>query len=265
MYPRLFQFGHFAVPTYGVASAVALLVALNIAMRLARKLDLPPEKIWNLGIYTLLGGLIASRLLMVVTHFSLFRYNPIWLLGLSPSYVPWIPWTSAAVALAVAWLYLRAEELPFRAAFDAYAPALTAGFAIQALGAFLAGAQFGTPTHSPLAVTYTSPYAALWYHTPLNMHLVPVQLYHAAACLVIFAGLLLWLPRRTQPGEIAGIWLLTYGIAVFFLDFYRGSAYTSGIFTPMQRLALVAVAGSAVLLWKRKSSIHPQPMPSLIP
>ena len=69
MYPRLFQFGHFAVPTYGVASAVALLVALNIAMRLARKLDLPPEKIWNLGIYTLLGGLIASRLLMVVTHF----------------------------------------------------------------------------------------------------------------------------------------------------------------------------------------------------
>lgn len=265
MYPRLFQFGHLAVPTYGVTSAIALVVALNVAMRIARKLALPPEKIWNLGIYTLLGGLIASRLLMVVTHFALFRYNPLWLLGLSPSYVPWIPWVSAAIACAIAWLYTKAEELPLRGSLDAYAPALTAGFAIQALGAFLAGAHYGTPTHSALAVTYSSSYAALWYHTPLHMHLVPVQLYHAMACIVILTGLLLWLPRRTQPGELAGLWLLAYGFAVFFLQFYRGDATTSGIFTPIQRLAIAAVVLSAVLLFKRKTSTQPQPIPPVAP
>lgn len=261
MYPRLFQFGRLAVPTYGVFSAVALVVALSLAMRLARKLHLPPDKIWNLGLYTLLGGLIASRLLMVVTHFSLFRYSPFWLLGLPSSYVPWIPWVSTAIALAVAWLYIKAEELPLRGSLDAYAPALTAGFAIQAVGAFLAGAHFGTPTHSSLAVTYSSSFAANWYQTPLNMHLVPVQLYQAIACIVILTGLLLWLPRRTQPGELAGIWLLVYGLTVFFLDFYRGSATTSGLFTPMQRVAIAAVILSAVLLWKHKPSTQPQPIP----
>ena len=265
MYPRLFQLGRFSIPTYGVASAIALVVALNVAMRLARKLDISPDKIWNLGIYTLLGGLIASKLLMVVTHFSLFRYNPLWLLGLSPSYVPWIPWVSAAIAIAVAALYVKAEEVPLRGALDAYAPALTAGFAIQALGAFLAGANFGSPTHSSFSVTYTTSYSELWYHTPLHMHLVPVQLYHAAACIVILTGLLLWIPRRTQPGEIAGVWLLAYGLTVFFLDFYRGSATTNGIFTPMQRVAIAAVICSAVLLWKRNPSTQPQPIPPVVP
>ena len=254
MYPRLFQFGRLAVPTYGVFSAIALVATLSLAMRVARKLTLSPDKIWNLGLYTLLGGLIASRLLMVVTHFALFRYNPLWLLGLSPTYIPWIPWVSAAVALAVAWLYLRAEQLPLRAALDAYAPALTAGFAIQSIGAFLAGANYGIPTHSALAVTYSSTYAANWYQTPLDMHLVPVQLYHAAACLAILAGLLLWLPRRTQSGELAGAWLLVYGLTVFFLEFYRGHATTSGLFTPMQRVAIAAVLLSGVLLWKRNPS-----------
>lgn len=265
MLPRLFQLGHLTLPTYGAASVFALIVALNLAMRLAPKLDLPPEKIWNLGIYTLLGGLIASRLLMVVTHLSLFRFNPLWLLGLSPSYVPWIPWTSAAIAISVAWLYIKAEDLPFRAALDVYAPALTAAFLLQSLGAFLAGANYGTPTHSSLAVTYSNNYAALLYQTPLHIHLVPVQLYQALACLIILAGLLLWLPRRTQPGELAGIWLLAYGLTVFFLDFYRGNAFTNGIFTPMQRAALAAVILSAVLLWKHNPSTQPQPIPRLEP
>lgn len=265
MYPRLFQFGHLALPTYGVASAIALVLALNLAMRLASRLDLPPAKIWNLGIYTLLAGLIASRLLMVLTHFSLFRYNPLWLLGLSPTYVPWIPWTSAAIAAAIAALYLKAEDLPLRASFDAYAPALAAAFAIQSLGAFLAGANYGTPTHSPLSIVYSSQYAALLYHTPLHVHLVPVQLYQAIACLVLLAALLLWLPRRTQPGELAGIWLLAYGLTVFFLQFYRGDIFTSSLFTPMQRAALAAVVLSPVLLWKRNPSNQPQPSPTLIP
>ncbi len=257
MLPRLFQFGHLILPTYGVASAIAFIVALNFAMRIAPKLNLPPAKIWNLGIYTLLAALIASRLLMVVTHLSLFRYNPLWLLGLSPAYVPWIPWTSAAIAIAVAGLYIKAEELPLRASLDAYAPALAASFAIQSLGAFLAGAAYGTPTHSPLAVTYSNQYAALLYRTPLHIHLVPVQLYEAIACLVILAALLFWLPRRTQPGELAGIWLLAYGLTVFFLQFYRGDVFTNGIFTPMQRAALAAVALSALLLWKHRPSTQP--------
>jgi phosphatidylglycerol:prolipoprotein diacylglycerol transferase len=257
VFPRLFQFGHLILPTYGVASAIALVAALNLAMRIAPKLNLPPAKIWNLGIYTILAALIVSRLLMVVTHLALFRYNPLWLLGLSPTYVPWIPWTSAAIAIAVAWLYIKAEELPLRASLDAYALALTAAFAIQSLGAFLAGANYGTPTHSPLAVTYSNQYAALLYRTPLHIYLVPVQIYQTIACLAIFATLLFWLPRRTQPGELAGIWLLTYGITVFFLQFYRGDVFTNGIFTPMQRAALAAVVFSAVLLWKRKPSTQP--------
>lgn len=228
-------------------------------MRLARKLGLPPEKVWSLGIYTFLAGLIASRLLMVVTHLALFLFNPIWLLSLSPSFVPWTLWASVAIAAAIALLYLKAEGLPVLSTLDAYAPALAAGFAIQSLGAFFAGANFGTPTHAPLAVTYRSNFAALWYHTPLGMHLVPVQLYTCVVCLVILAGLLLRLPRRAHSGEICGLWLFAYGVAVFFLQFYRGDVFIGGIFTPMQRVALAAVILGALLLFERKPAVQPSP------
>lgn len=264
MYPRILQLGRFSLPTYGLLTAIGLVVALNLAMRLARKIDIPAEKIWNLGLYTLLAGLIASRLLMVVTHLNLFRYSPLWLLGLSPTYTPWIPWVSAAIAIAVAWLYIKVEDLPLRDSLDVFAPAITAGLAIQSIGAFLGGANFGAPTHGPLAVSYSNHLSGLWYHVPMNMRLQPVQLYHAGICLLIFASLLFWLPRRTQPGEVAGIWLLTYGLARFYLQFLRGSVSTNGLFTPIQRLAIAAVILSAVLLWRRTPTPSPQPIPPAI-
>jgi phosphatidylglycerol:prolipoprotein diacylglycerol transferase len=257
VYPRLFQFGPFAVPTYGMFSAWAMVAMLLLVVHMARRLALPQEKLWNLTILALLTGLIASKLLLIPTHFWIFRAHPFWVLGLSTRYDPWIPGVSAALGVAAAWLYLMAEGLPLRRTLDALAPALTLGLGIQAIGAFLAGADFGTPTRAAWAVTYHSTQASLWYGTPLGLPLLPTQLYHAGLCALLLLALLLWLPRRTQDGELAGLWLFAYGLLSFFLQFYRGSAAPLGLFTPLQWIALVMVLASAPLLWKRPSIAPP--------
>lgn len=253
MHPLLFHLGNLAIPTYGVFTAVALLAALAVLVLQARRLRLRADKVWNLGLTAVLAALFGARLLLVATHFTLFRAHPFWLLGLATVPGAWIALGGAAIGVAAAALYALAEGLPLLRTADAAAPAVALGFAINRIGAFLGGLDWGTPTHLPWGVTYGNVVAQLWYGTPGGVSLHPVQLYDAAASLAIFA-LLMFMPHR-RDGETAGAWLFLYGVCRFFLEFCRGNAehVLGGALTVAQVLAVVAVlAGGA--LWLRRES-----------
>ncbi|MDH3494205.1 MAG: prolipoprotein diacylglyceryl transferase, partial [Acidobacteriota bacterium] len=64
MYPELFRIGDFPINTYGVMLATGLLLALVVAARLAKNDGLPKERIYDLGLWTIIGGLIGSKILM---------------------------------------------------------------------------------------------------------------------------------------------------------------------------------------------------------
>jgi phosphatidylglycerol:prolipoprotein diacylglycerol transferase len=133
--------------------------------------------------------------------------------------------------------------LPLLRVADSLAPAAALAVAINRIGAFVAGLDFGMPARLPWSVTYTSRIAALWYRTPLGLPLHPVQLYDAVVSLMVFALLIWWLPRR-QDGELAGAWLFLSGLTGFFLAFYRGEAGQAGF---SQSIAVGAVIMGAAL------------------
>ena len=64
MYPELFRIGTFPVTTYGIFLAVGMLLALFVAARLGQKDGLPKDRIYDLGLWTLVGGLVGSKVLM---------------------------------------------------------------------------------------------------------------------------------------------------------------------------------------------------------
>jgi phosphatidylglycerol---prolipoprotein diacylglyceryl transferase len=223
LYPRLFQIGHFAIPTYGVFTALALVSALAALLHFARQLALDASKVWNLGLIGILTALIAARLLLVAVHLSAFRQHPFWVLGLTENRSSWIFPIALAAGFAAATLYALAEGLPFLRTLDCVAPCAALALVFNRAGAFLAGLDYGLPAAHGWGVVYTSRIAAFWYHTPLGVKLYPVQLYEAVMSLVILGALAWWLPRRTQDGELAGAWLFLFGVAGFFLDFYRAA------------------------------------------
>jgi phosphatidylglycerol---prolipoprotein diacylglyceryl transferase len=243
VHPRLFQFGHIAIPTYGAFTALALIAALAAAMHFARRLGLDPNKIWNLSLIGILTTLIGARLLLVVAHFRVFREHPFWILGLTGVHDFWIVPLSVLLGVAAAVLYSLSEGLPLLRVADSLAPAAALAVAINRIGAFVAGLDFGMPARLPWSVTYTSRIAALWYRTPLGLPLHPVQLYDAEVSLMVFALLIWWLPRR-QDGELAGAWLFLSGLTGFFLAFYRGEAGQAGF---SQSIAVGAVIMGAAL------------------
>jgi len=251
MHPLLFHLGRLAIPTYGVFTALALLIALAAAVWQARRSKLPADKVWNLGLIAILAALFGARLLLIAANLRAFHAHPFWILGLATIPGTGIVLGGAAIGLIAAVLYAVAEGLPLLRTADVVAPGIALAFAINQIGAFCAGLAWGRPTTLPWGVTYRSVVAWLWYRTPLGDRLHPVQLYDAAASLLIFT-LLLWMPRK-RPGEIAGAWLFLYGLCRFFTEFFRGdeSLFVFGLTLSQVFAVLAVLAGGA--LWLRRA------------
>lgn len=223
MYPRLFQLGHIAIPTYGVFAAIALLAALALATQTARRLALDPNKIWALGLIGIFTALLGSRLLLILFHPRDFLDHPFWMLGLVTVRSRDIFYGSVVLAICACLGYIFATRLPLRRTLDCLAPATALGLSIQNLGAFAAGSDFGSSTNKPWGVVYKHGLAQLWSGAPLGVRLHPVQLYEAVVMLLLLALLLFQLSRCTHDGDLAGTFLFVYGISLYFLNFYRGN------------------------------------------
>ena len=137
MYPELFRIGDFPITTYGLMLAIGMVLALFVASRLAARDGLPKERIYDLGLWTLIGGLLGSKILMIIVEdnvniFSLdfLRSGGIFYGGLFGGF------------FAVVFL-IRCYKLPFWKVADAFAPAVALGQAFGRQGCFAAGCCWG--------------------------------------------------------------------------------------------------------------------------
>jgi len=252
LHPLLFQLGHFAIPTYGACTALALVTALLALRYFARLLGVNANAVWNLGLITILSTLVAGRLLLVVVYFSAFRHHPFWVLGITANHSVWIDSLALVIGLAAGLLYALAEGLALLRTLDCIAPSAALALGLNRIGAFLAGLDYGLPSTRAWSIVYADPIAALWYGTPLGVPLIPVQLSDALVSILLFLALLWWLPRRTQDGELWGAWLFLYGVSAYFLAFQRTVTQTQ--WALRWPVAVAMVVASVVFLLRRSSS-----------
>ena len=255
MYPRLLTLGPVSIPTYGVFAAVALIAGLALAMRTAARLRVAPDAIWNLGLITIFTAVLGSKLLLISGHWHDFMSYPLLMLSISVPQTANSLLTQLGLGLSAGLLYMTLKQMPWLDTFDAAAPGWALGQAILVLGCFFAGCDYGRPTTLPWGMVFHSRWAALWNGTPLNTRLQPVQLYLCAVQLALCLLLLWWLPKRRQPGELAGAWMLASGLTAFFLDFYLGGdrlMILSGALSLTQAIDFFLVVTGALLLLEKR-------------
>jgi phosphatidylglycerol:prolipoprotein diacylglycerol transferase len=260
VYPVLFHIGPLIVPSYGVMTALGVLLALALLLRTSRLAGVNPNQLWNLAILAFFAALVGSRLLLVALNWTVVRTHPAWLLDLAMVHHPFLTAVGALCALAAAVPYARIRHLPARKSADALTPPLLLGAACEQWGALLAGSGYGTGTNVRWAVTYTHPLAARWSGTPLFVPLHPVQAYAALAFLAISAALLLCLPHRAQPGDICGIGFIATGAALFFTEFWRdpegrGTILRGAVDIPQIVAVALVLAGGCILLDRNRTRI----------
>jgi phosphatidylglycerol:prolipoprotein diacylglycerol transferase len=256
VYPVLFHLGAILIPAYGASAAVGVLLALLLAQRTARVAGLNPGHIWNLCVVTLFAALVSSRLLLVLVNWSDLRLHPSWMLGLAMIHHPLLGAVGALAGAAAAVLFARWQKLPLGTTADVLAAPLALGLAFEQLGALLAGSGYGTEAAVRWAVIYTNPLAARWSGTPLGIALHPVQAYLALAFLTLSVFLLVWLPARRQQGDVAGLWLMGTGVAIYMTELWRdpegrGTLLHGALDWP-QVVSVVLVLAGALALLERK-------------
>lgn len=266
MHPVLFHIGAILIPAYGAMAAVGVLLALFLAQRMARLAGLDAGRIWNLSIVTLFVALVSQRLLLVLLNWGDVSRHPAWMLALAMVHHPLLGAVGALAGVAVAVVYARWQRLPLRATADVLAAPLALGLAFEQLGALLAGSGYGAETAVRWAVTYTSPLAAQWSGTPLGIPLHPVQAYAAFALFVLSILLVIWLPLRRQPGDVAGFGLMAAAVVVYVTEFWRdpegrGALFGGALDGPQLAAIFLVLAGALMLLDRndsRKNTVEPE-------
>ena len=224
MYPELFRIGSFPVNTYGVLLALGMLLALFVAAKLGSKDGLPRERIYDLGLWTLIGGLVGAKILMILTDglpadfsaanlFDFLRSGGVYYGGLIGGFLTLV-------------LLVRHYKLPFWKVADAFAPGLALGQAIGRQGCFAAGCCWGKETHLPWGVHFTDA-AHDFTGVPVyginseSLYLHPTQLYESIAMFIVCA-ILVYLHRKKRfDGQVLIAYGVLYGIIRFCIEFFR--------------------------------------------
>jgi phosphatidylglycerol:prolipoprotein diacylglycerol transferase len=221
LFPDLFKIGDFTIHTYGLLVAIGLLSGYFIALYLAKKEGLDRNKVENLIFYSVIGGLIGTRLFYVIEHYKEFNsfidMLKIWEGG--------IDWFGAFIGgLVTAIFFIKKYQLPLWKIADIGAVALVLGHAFGRIGCTCAGCCYGKPVpeNSPFrdfAITFPDHPDTV---APSGIPLYPTQPAEAIGNFIIFGILFLLFHKKKFDGQIFALYLILYGLERFLLEFWRG-------------------------------------------
>ncbi|MBK8465677.1 MAG: prolipoprotein diacylglyceryl transferase [Chloracidobacterium sp.] len=261
MYPELFRIGTFPVTTYGIFLALGMLLALFVASRLGAPDGLPRERIYDLGLWTLVGGLVGSKVLMFFVEDNVNIFTLDFLRSGGVYYGGLIGGFLAVVIL------VRLYKLPLWKVADAFAPGLALGQAFGRQGCFSAGCCWGKPTNLPWGVHFTE-LGHEYTGVPIygldgnHIHLHPTQLYESFIMFAVFAFLIYLHRRKKFDGQVLIAYGIIYSIVRFSIEFIRddprgdllGFTSLTGLSTS-QGISLIVAAGSIVFMFMRHKRV----------
>jgi phosphatidylglycerol---prolipoprotein diacylglyceryl transferase len=264
--PDGFFIGPIHVRFYGIILMLGAVAGAWLATREAKRRGYEPDIVWDLLTYLLIGGIIGARLWHILTPppssgitASWYFTHPldalaIWKGGLG------IP-GAVMGGLVVLYFYTRKRKLNFAEWTDIVAPSIALGQAIGRWGNFFNQELYGAPTNLPWKI-YIDPQHRLTGFTDVEYY-HPLFLYESLWNLGNMF-LLLWISRRfgerLKKGDLFLIYLITYPVGRFLLDFLRlDASQVAGININQTVMAIVAVLSTAVLLWRhrRNTSLVP--------
>ena len=260
--PTGFHIGPIPVYYYGIILMLGALAGSWLASREARRRGQDTELVWDGLIWVLVGGIIGARIWHILTPppsmvalgitTSWYLTHPLdmistWNGGLG------IPGAVIGGAIAL-FMFSKRRKISFLDWVDIAAPGLALGQAIGRWGNFVNQEVYGAPTNLPWAVHIDAQHRLPAYQNVETFH--PLFLYESLWSLMNM-GVLLWLGRRysdrLKSGDLFLTYLIIYPLGRFLLEFLRlDSAQVAGINANQTVMAVVALAATAVLIWRHR-------------
>jgi phosphatidylglycerol---prolipoprotein diacylglyceryl transferase len=227
MHPIMFHIFHFPIHSYGLMLAASFLFGIWFAGRRAKKNNLDPQVISDVGFYVILASIIGARLYYVMLHFEEFKddllsiVNPFHAGNLGIGGL--VMFGGFMGALLAGVLYFKIKKHPFLPYADAIAPTIGFGIFLTRIGCFLNGCCYGGPTGSSTGVSFpTNSPAGAYQHEGHFATLYPSQLFESAGGLLI-AIIVLLVGRKKSIVTGLQFYLtgILYSLLRFLVDFTR--------------------------------------------
>jgi prolipoprotein diacylglyceryltransferase len=230
------------------SSILTLIVALWVGAELAERAwkcrpagsegtgALQGEAVWNVIALVVAVTLIAGRLVYAGQNPGLYAADPLQILSPTPGTLSLA--VGAVIGIVAGLAYIQRRRISLLPLLDALAPGILAAITIIALGQFLSGDAYGTPTNLPWAIFLWGE----WRH--------PVQVYDTLAALggLIVIGRI----HRAREGRVALAALAWYSAARVLIDAFRGDATViPGGYRSTQVIALVVLLLALWLMSRR--------------
>jgi len=248
---------NFRIHYYGVILMTGVIAAAFLADSEAKRRKKDPEFLWDSLIWIVLGGVVGARIWHILTpsvstgtSFAYYLSNPMAAINITNGGLG-IPGAVIGGGLALYWV-AQAKRQNFLHWADIVIPGVALGQAIGRWGNFVNQELYGKPSDLPWSIFIDPAYRLNEYLDVARYH--PLFLYESLINLanVLF---LLWLARkfadRLKPGDVLLVYLITYPLARFGLEFLRlDISEVGGININQTLMGAVAIISSAYLYYR---------------
>lgn len=248
MLPVIYNYGPFSVYAWGFSLSLAILLGTLVAIRLAKRIGIDSDRIIDLVIVLVVGGVVGARL------FYVFVYEPERYLK-DPLQIVAI-WNGGLVYyggliggfITGTWYVIR-KGLPFWKLADVVSPPLALGYGIVRIGCFMNGCCYGRPTDSFLGVVF--PFIEGTLHLE-DIARYPTQLFSSLLGFFLFIFLLFVWKRKKFDGQVFLEFIILYAIGRAVVEYFRENLIVFGDATVSQLVSVLVIV-PAVYFYRSRS------------
>ena len=240
MYNDLFSIGPISVHSYGVFTAIALIAALILACRRAKKRDMSEDICYGILFSGIIVGYLCSKLtyILVESDWNLLATDPKAFFAQVFTQSGFVVIGGLTGGILGAWAYCSIKKVKFIDYFDLVAPSIAIAQGFGRIGCFMAGCCYGRETDSWIGIAFkNSAYA------PNGVKLIPTQLISSALDFVNMAFLLILAKKTKKKGVVSASYIIAYSIGRYLVEFLRNdNRGTIGSFSTSQFFSIISLA-----------------------
>ena len=235
------------LPSYGVCAGIGLIAAVILFLFRKRSVGLDINKTKQMMIAAVIGLVIGSRLVFVLTmipniiaDFSWQRLFGVILMG------GFVFYGGLLGAILGIYIYCKCKKLDMQPIFNAITPCFPLFHCFGRIGCFMAGCCYGIPGSFGVPMAFDP-----------NTVRCPVQLVEAICCFVIFIVLIV-VEKKKEGAPLLAVYLLSYAVVRFLLEFLRGDTVRGiwGFLSTSQWISLAIAAAVIITAVRKKRSFN---------
>lgn len=247
--PTIFTVGPLAVGWHGLFTALAVILAVLLTAKLAKRRGIAEDDIYSIAIWAVPGGIVGARLFHVIDKIDYYAANPLAIFALNEGGLSVFGALLGGALVGIVYAWYRG--LPVARVADLTAPGMLIAQAVGRIGCTINGDAYGSRTTLPWGVIYTHEGAFVpreWILNGWASHPAPV--YEILWDLLVLGIIWQFRGKIKQEGALFVSYLMLYSFGRFFISFVRmDSVVALGLQQAQIISLLVLIIGAFILVY----------------